>query len=57
MMAWMKYPATTAIADFELTTYPGRREEITQGKSCQEIADLIDQYVKVSKISKPLFLR
>lgn len=118
MTAWMKYPANTAIADFEFITfpgslrfpcqvaiadgygewiiapttinhgitkgalldrimsiraltgpsrcigaatvhtyYPGRREEITQGKSCQEIADLIDQYVKVSKMSKPLFLR
>ncbi|KAL2281743.1 hypothetical protein FJTKL_11419 [Diaporthe vaccinii] len=28
------------------TYYPGRPEEITQGKSCQKIADLIDQYVK-----------
>ncbi|KAJ9139075.1 hypothetical protein NKR23_g8137 [Pleurostoma richardsiae] len=107
MTAWMKYPANTAIADFEFITFPGslrfpcqvaiadgygewiiapttinhgitkgallerimsirartgpsrcigaatvhtnytgRPEEITQGKSCQEIADLIDQYVK-----------
>ncbi|KAF4423736.1 hypothetical protein F53441_14254 [Fusarium austroafricanum] len=88
MTAWMKYPANTAIADFEFITfpgslrfpcqvaiadgygewiiapttinhgiikgalldrftpyYPGKREEITQGKSCQEIADLINQYV------------
>ncbi|KAI0505128.1 hypothetical protein F5B22DRAFT_652043 [Xylaria bambusicola] len=29
------------------TYYPGRQEEITQGKSYQEIADLIDQYVKI----------
>lgn len=39
------------------TYYPGKQEEITQGKSCQEIADLIDQYVNISEISKALFLR
>ncbi|UKZ66477.1 uncharacterized protein TrAtP1_007650 [Trichoderma atroviride] len=76
MTAWMKYPANTAIANFEFITFPGSlrfpcqvaiadgfgewiiapttinhgitkgERRSLRGKSCQEIADLIDQYVK-----------
>jgi hypothetical protein len=37
------------------TYYPDAREEITQGKTCQENAYCIDQCVKVSGISEPPF--
>jgi hypothetical protein len=34
------------------THYHGRRDEITKGMSCHEIADLMDKYVKVGQVTE-----